>query len=721
VLGTNIGNYAVTAELGEGGMGSVYLAEHAMLGRRAAVKVVRPELSTNTEIIARFFNEARALNAIRHPGIVEIFDFGYLSDGSAYIVMEYLEGESLGARCRRLHRLEPRHALLVVRQIGLALAAAHERDVIHRDLKPDNIFLVPDPETPYQERIKVLDFGIAKLAAGGDRAHTQTGSVLGTPTYMSPEQCRGAGGVDARADLYALGCMLYEMLCGHPPFTVEGMGELIAHHMYFAPTPPRSLDAAIPESTERLVLWLLQKEPAARPQTAREVVDTIDRLVGSGPAHAALHPQTTPGVLPPAVRASAPMPVATSPTPSPSPVVPAPSRPVTRPLGARAVTSLGTGPTTSPSVPTTPAPMTGAPSGPPTPTPLPAAPVTPPPMTPASSTTAPAAPASSGRETPTSVTPPPEPAQMTSAPLTSASVTSASMGPATPVPASMGPATPVPASMGPATPVRASMGPATPVPASMEPATPSSMGPATPVPASMGPATPVPASMGPATPAPMGSAPPAPVSSSPVPVAPKTLTTLSGAAGLSRVEVPAWRPDGRRRWIAPVVAGSLIAIGGVVVMMSGTPERERGRAAAPIAAPAASPPPVTTLAVPTAAPSSPDPSPVAGSAYAPSPTAPLATESPPASPAPVAKLAIAIDSVPRGATVIVDGQTVGTTPFAESIEPSTGQRVYTLQRRGYEPATVTLAGDRAATERVKLKRRGRSADGVGDKGVNPFD
>jgi serine/threonine protein kinase len=596
VLGTNIGNYAVTAALGEGGMGSVYLAEHAMLGRRAAVKVVRPELSTNTEIIARFFNEARALNAIRHPGIVEIFDFGYLSDGSAYIVMEYLEGESLGARCRRLHKLEPRHALLVVRQIGLALAAAHERDVIHRDLKPDNIFLVPDPETPYHERIKVLDFGIAKLAAGGDRAHTQTGSVLGTPTYMSPEQCRGAGGVDARADLYALGCMLYEMLCGHPPFTVEGMGELIAHHMYFAPTPPRSLDAAIPESTERLVLWLLQKEPAARPQTAREVVDTIDRLVGSAPVYAALRPQTTPGVLPPAVRASTPTPVATSPTPAPSPVAPAPSRPVT---------------------------------------------------------------------------------------MTSAPVTSASMGPATPVPASMGPATPVPASMGPATPVPAPMGPAT--PASMEPAT------------------------------------PAPMVSPPMPVAPKTLTTLSGAAGLSRVEVPAWRPDGRRRWIAPVVAGSLIAIGGVVVMMSGAPERERGRAAPPIAAPAAPPPQVTRLAVPTAAPSSPDPSPVAGSAHAPVPAAPQAAEPPPASPAPVAKIAIAIDSVPRGATVIVDGKTVGTTPFAESIEPSTGQRLYTLQRRGYEPATVTLAGDRAATERVKLKRRGRSADGVGDKGVNPFD
>src|SRR5207237_90204 len=141
------------------GMGAVYLAEHSMLGRRAAIKVLLPELSHHREIVARFFNEARALTAIRHPRIVEIFDFGYLPDASAYIVMEYLDGESLGTRCRRLRQLDPRRALTLVRQIAGALAAAHENSIVHRDLKPDNIFLVPDPEVPGGERIKVLDFG----------------------------------------------------------------------------------------------------------------------------------------------------------------------------------------------------------------------------------------------------------------------------------------------------------------------------------------------------------------------------------------------------------------------------------------------------------------------------------------------------------------------------------------------------------------------------------
>jgi serine/threonine-protein kinase len=131
---------------------------------------------------------------------------------------------------------------------------------------------------PHGERIKVLDFGVAKLTpAPGDRSHTQTGSVLGTPTYMSPEQCRGGGAVDARADLYALGCVLYELMCGQPPFTAEGIGEMIAHHLYFAPRPPRALDPTIPAAVEQLILWLLQKNPGERPQSARALIEAIDQ------------------------------------------------------------------------------------------------------------------------------------------------------------------------------------------------------------------------------------------------------------------------------------------------------------------------------------------------------------------------------------------------------------------------------------------------------------
>jgi serine/threonine-protein kinase len=280
VLGTRIGNYTLSAKLGEGGMGTVYLAEHAALGRRAAVKVLLPALSAESEPVARFFTEARAVAAVHHPSIVEIYDFGHLPDGSAYIVMELLTGESLAARRRRFGRLDGRRALALTRQLAGALGAAHDAGIVHRDLKPDNVFIVPDPEVPGGERIKILDFGVAKLASPvSDVSQTQTGSVLGTPIYMSPEQCRNAAEIDGRADLYSLGCVLYELVCGRPPFTVDSVGDLIAHHLYFEPPSPRSCDAEISEGLERLILGLLRKEPGERPQTARAVIDAIDLLL----------------------------------------------------------------------------------------------------------------------------------------------------------------------------------------------------------------------------------------------------------------------------------------------------------------------------------------------------------------------------------------------------------------------------------------------------------
>jgi serine/threonine-protein kinase len=295
VLGTTIGSYRVRSKIGEGGMGSVYLAEHASLGRRVAVKVLLPEMSHDRSIVTRFFNEARAASQIRHPSIVEIHDFGYTPEGNAYIVMEHLDGETLASRCRRTGRLDVQRALLLTRQIAGGLAAAHDLHIVHRDLKPENIYLVSDPEVIGGERIKLLDFGIAKLLRdSNDASRTRTGSVLGTPAYMAPEQCRGSGTVDARADLYALGCVLYEMLLGRPPFTADGSGDLIAHHLYFEPTPPRQLDPELPDAIERFVLWLLRKDPAHRPQTAQELIATIDRL-GTGTGDALPRPLTAPG------------------------------------------------------------------------------------------------------------------------------------------------------------------------------------------------------------------------------------------------------------------------------------------------------------------------------------------------------------------------------------------------------------------------------------------
>jgi len=183
VPGSQIGAYRVLEQLGSGGMGDVWIAEHAMLGRRAAIKVLRAELSSKPEIVARFFNEARAATAIADPGIVQIFDFGHHA-GSAYIAMELLDGEPLDKRLARLGALPLHDALRITRQVASSLEAAHVRGIVHRDLKPENIFLVRDPEVAGGERPKILDFGIAKL--GGDQVgvKTQTSALLGTPTYM---------------------------------------------------------------------------------------------------------------------------------------------------------------------------------------------------------------------------------------------------------------------------------------------------------------------------------------------------------------------------------------------------------------------------------------------------------------------------------------------------------------------------------------------------------
>src|SRR5262245_28465759 len=277
MLGVRIGNYRIVEKIGQGGMGTVYRAAHETLGRFAAIKMLRPG-SHDREMVARLFNEARSATAIGHPGIVDIYDFGFLPDHTAYIIMEFLEGENLSERLRRERGLPYLHALQIVRAVARTLHAAHQRGVIHRDLKPENIFLVPDPEMPTGERVKLLDFGIAK--GGHERvpqALTSTGVVMGTPPYMSPEQCRGATAIDRRADLYALGCVLYEILCGQPPF-VGSPGEVIAHHLYVRPSPPRRYDERIPPALQTLVLWLLQKEPEDRPATAAQVVAAIDDL-----------------------------------------------------------------------------------------------------------------------------------------------------------------------------------------------------------------------------------------------------------------------------------------------------------------------------------------------------------------------------------------------------------------------------------------------------------
>jgi len=275
VIGRHLGSYVVRRKLGEGGMGVVYVGVHTQLGQEVALKLLLPEVSQNPEIVARFFNEARAASRINHPGIVRILDVGQAPDGSAFFVMELLAGESLAARMRR-GPMPVAKACLIVRQVAGGLAAAHRTGIVHRDLKPDNIFLAPDPDVAGGERAKILDFGIAKLTADAQNlSTTRTGTLLGTPYYMSPEQCRGARDVDWRADIYALGCILYELLTGRRPFDGEGLGEILGKHQFVAPAPPRAIVPSLPPELEAVTLRALAKNPSDRQQSMDELAEAL--------------------------------------------------------------------------------------------------------------------------------------------------------------------------------------------------------------------------------------------------------------------------------------------------------------------------------------------------------------------------------------------------------------------------------------------------------------
>jgi eukaryotic-like serine/threonine-protein kinase len=285
LVGALLGSYRITDELSGGGMGTIYRARHELLGREAAVKVLRAELTEDPELVDRFFTEARAATAIRHPSIIEVFDFGYTEAGEAYLVMEFLEGQTLHAFLKQAkpNGLPPPQAAHIARSLSNALIAAHGKGIVHRDLKPANIFLVPDAEQPYGVRPKVLDFGIAKLvdATGAPlgRKHTVTGTLIGTPRYMAPEQARAASQIDHRADLYSLGCILYEMIVGEAPFPKGGSGEVIAMHLFGEVTPPRERVPQLSLELDAIIMKLLQKDPADRYASAAELSKAL-----AGPA-----------------------------------------------------------------------------------------------------------------------------------------------------------------------------------------------------------------------------------------------------------------------------------------------------------------------------------------------------------------------------------------------------------------------------------------------------
>ena len=273
MIDIQVGSYRIVQSLAKGGMGEVFLARHEIMDRSAVVKVLHPDLSQHKDQVARFFNEARAAASIQHPGIVDVFDVGY-ADGRAYIVMEHLRGENLAERLER-DPFELAPAIAITRQLVGALRAAHERGIVHRDLKPENIYVVSDPDIPSGERVKILDFGVAKLAQEHSPSMTARGSIFGTPAYMAPEQCTDAAAVDHRADLYALGCIVYELLCGTPPFGRGGL-ELLASHLRDTPPPLHEHGVAVPDELDDLVMRLLAKAPADRFQSCDELIQALE-------------------------------------------------------------------------------------------------------------------------------------------------------------------------------------------------------------------------------------------------------------------------------------------------------------------------------------------------------------------------------------------------------------------------------------------------------------
>jgi serine/threonine protein kinase len=275
-VGQTVGNYNITAKLGEGGMGVVFLAEHPVIGSKVALKAIHPHFARSADVVSRFVTEARAVNQIGHDHIVNITDFGHTPEGDFYFLMEYLQGEMLSEWINHHGAFPPARALNIAAQIADALQASHDQGVIHRDLKPDNIFLITRDTTA--DFVKVLDFGLAKLthASVSTPTHnTGAGTVMGTPYYMSPEQCEGRAEVDHRADIYGLGVILFEMLTGRVPFGGEGYGEVIIKHVTVRPPTARSLVPEIPPALDAILSRALSKDPSARFQSMSQFREAL--------------------------------------------------------------------------------------------------------------------------------------------------------------------------------------------------------------------------------------------------------------------------------------------------------------------------------------------------------------------------------------------------------------------------------------------------------------
>jgi serine/threonine-protein kinase len=279
------GRYEVKRRIGEGGMGAVYEARHTLIGKRVAVKVLLEKLVSKSDFVARLLQEARLASSIGHENIVDVTDFGTTDDGRSFVVMEFLDGESLAELTMREAPLPIERSLRIARQAASALGAAHAKGIFHRDVKPENIYLVRRGDADF---VKVVDFGISKAVkpGGGEEGAegyrlTHTGLLLGTPLYMSPEQARGEEDLDHRVDIWALGVMLYECLTGEVPFRANNYLQIISQVLTHTPLPPSQLrpELGIPDAVEAVVMRAMEKDRSRRYQTMAELERDLERLL----------------------------------------------------------------------------------------------------------------------------------------------------------------------------------------------------------------------------------------------------------------------------------------------------------------------------------------------------------------------------------------------------------------------------------------------------------
>ncbi|AKF06563.1 protein kinase domain-containing protein [Sandaracinus amylolyticus] len=270
---TLLGKYRIDGQLGQGGMGTVWRGAHVVTGRKVAIKVLDERFLSNVNVVQRFGREARAASAIQHEGIVEVLDLDQTEEGLPFLVMEFLEGETISSRIDRKKRLSQDEVVRIGVMLLEALEAAHQHGVVHRDLKPDNIYLVPAGRRG--EIVKILDFGISHKDDEAQAKLTMTGSVLGTPHYMSPEQAMGETTLDRRVDIYGAGVVLYECLVGDVPFDAPNYNKLLRVILDEEPVPPSKRGAIVDERVERVILRAIEKERDKRPQTARELLEEL--------------------------------------------------------------------------------------------------------------------------------------------------------------------------------------------------------------------------------------------------------------------------------------------------------------------------------------------------------------------------------------------------------------------------------------------------------------